>query len=55
MKKFEYHTMRVDYDKAADKAANSLDELGKAGWELVGVLPESPKAAVLFFKRPIES
>lgn len=55
MTKFEYITIRVDYNSNAAGAAHSLEDAGKEGWELVSILPESPKAGILFLKRPIEN
>jgi Domain of unknown function (DUF4177) len=36
-----------------DKAQQALDELGRQGWELVGILqPNGAAAPTLFLKRP---
>jgi hypothetical protein len=55
MIKFEYITLRLDYNANADLAARNLNEMGKNGWELVAVLPDAPKAYIAFFKKSIEN
>jgi hypothetical protein len=64
---FEYRVVYVDYrgrisveghetlianERRTTFVRRALDDLGRQGWELVGIQPLSPHAAYYVFKRP---
>lgn len=67
MQAFEYRVVYVDYrgrisveghetlianERRTTFVRRALDDLGREGWDLVGIQPLSPHAAYYVFKRP---
>jgi hypothetical protein len=56
MTKWEYLLEVVEL-RDLDESAKNLNEFGKAGWEIISMLPRNPQQTYLliFFKRPKQS
>jgi hypothetical protein len=50
---WEYHVLTRDLDKAEVPTQTELNELGKARWELTGILTVASQA-YFYFKRLVE-